>query len=113
MLTYYLLSLVTTMKGTDSDGISFRYIKYVYDTNFIKRQDVFTVLRYISYNTYGKTMVWDWIRLNWEYLVDRYANDLTEQFMSMGLPLLSLHSHNHWPLLFSGKAKFVSFLSFL
>nr|XP_005019903.3 glutamyl aminopeptidase [Anas platyrhynchos] len=55
-----------------------RYIKYVYDTNFIKRQDVFTVLRYISYNTYGKTMVWDWIRLNWEYLVDRFTiNDRT------------------------------------
>ncbi|XP_039235826.1 glutamyl aminopeptidase isoform X2 [Pipra filicauda] len=55
-----------------------RYLKYIYDTNLIKSQDVFTVLRYISYNTYGKTMAWDWIRLNWQYLVDRFTiNDRT------------------------------------
>ncbi|NXL95452.1 AMPE aminopeptidase, partial [Alectura lathami] len=50
-----------------------RYLKYIYNTSLIKSQDVFTVLRYISYNTYGKTMAWDWIRLNWEYLVGRYT----------------------------------------
>ncbi|XP_009978824.1 PREDICTED: glutamyl aminopeptidase [Tauraco erythrolophus] len=50
-----------------------RYLKYIYNTSLIKTQDVFTVLRYISYNTYGKVMAWDWIRLNWEYLVDRFT----------------------------------------
>ncbi|NXN98278.1 AMPE aminopeptidase, partial [Rhinopomastus cyanomelas] len=50
-----------------------RYLSYIYDSSLIKSQDVFTVLRYISYNTYGKTMAWDWIRLNWEYLVDRFT----------------------------------------
>ncbi|NXW42897.1 AMPE aminopeptidase, partial [Nyctiprogne leucopyga] len=50
-----------------------RYLKYIYNTSLIKSQDVFTVLRYISYNTYGKTMAWDWIRLNWQYLVDRFT----------------------------------------
>ncbi|KAM6428983.1 glutamyl aminopeptidase [Rhynochetos jubatus] len=50
-----------------------RYLKYIFDTNLIKSQDVFTVLKYISYNTYGKTMAWDWIRLNWPYLVDRFT----------------------------------------
>ncbi|NXF04194.1 AMPE aminopeptidase, partial [Smithornis capensis] len=50
-----------------------RFLKYIYNTTLIKSQDVFTVLRYISYNTYGKTMAWDWIRLNWPYLVDRYT----------------------------------------
>uniref|UniRef100_A0A803YM61 Aminopeptidase n=1 Tax=Meleagris gallopavo TaxID=9103 RepID=A0A803YM61_MELGA len=55
-----------------------RYLKYVYNSSLIKSQDVFTVVRYISYNTYGKTMAWDWIRLNWEYLVDRFTiNDRT------------------------------------
>ncbi|NXV78943.1 AMPE aminopeptidase, partial [Atlantisia rogersi] len=50
-----------------------RYLKYIYNTSLIKSQDVFTVLKYISYNTYGKTMAWDWIRLNWPYLVDRFT----------------------------------------
>ncbi|NXJ09609.1 AMPE aminopeptidase, partial [Odontophorus gujanensis] len=55
-----------------------RYLKYVYNSSLIKSQDVFTVVRYISYNIYGKTMAWDWIRLNWEYLVDRFTiNDRT------------------------------------
>ncbi|KAH0615925.1 hypothetical protein JD844_026568 [Phrynosoma platyrhinos] len=46
-----------------------RFLKCIYNTTLIKSQDVFTVLRYISFNSYGKTMVWDWVRLNWEYLV--------------------------------------------
>uniref|UniRef100_A0ABM5GJS6 Aminopeptidase n=1 Tax=Pogona vitticeps TaxID=103695 RepID=A0ABM5GJS6_9SAUR len=50
-----------------------RYIQCVYNTSLIRSQDVFTVLRYISYNPYGKTMVWDWVRLNWEYLVNRFT----------------------------------------
>ncbi|KAF1514260.1 Glutamyl aminopeptidase, partial [Eudyptula albosignata] len=49
------------------------YLKYIYNTSLIKSQDVFTVLRYISYNTYGKTMAWDWIRLNWQDLADRFT----------------------------------------
>ncbi|NWX00910.1 AMPE aminopeptidase, partial [Caloenas nicobarica] len=52
-----------------------RYLKYIYNTSLIKTQDVFTVLRYISYNTYGKTMAWDWIRVNWQYLVDRFTTN--------------------------------------
>nr|XP_006119337.1 glutamyl aminopeptidase-like [Pelodiscus sinensis] len=50
-----------------------RYLKYIYNTSLIKSQDVFTVLKYISYNSYGKTMAWDWVRLNWDYLVSRYT----------------------------------------
>nr|XP_006119336.1 glutamyl aminopeptidase [Pelodiscus sinensis] len=50
-----------------------RYLKYIYNTSLIKSQDAFTVLKYISYNSYGKTMAWDWMRLNWDYLVKRYT----------------------------------------
>lgn len=50
-----------------------RYLDLLKDPNVIKSQDVFTVIRYISYNSYGKTMAWNWIQLNWEYLVNRYT----------------------------------------
>ncbi|XP_067895953.1 glutamyl aminopeptidase [Heterodontus francisci] len=50
-----------------------RFLKYIKNESLIKSQDVFTVLQYISYNKYGKTMAWDWMRLNWEYLVERYT----------------------------------------
>lgn len=67
----------------DSYGISLRFLKYIYNTSLIKSQDVFTVLRYISYNIYGKTMAWDWIRLNWQYLVDRYSNELIGNYIHL------------------------------
>ncbi|XP_072480520.1 glutamyl aminopeptidase [Notamacropus eugenii] len=50
-----------------------RYLDLLKNTSLIKSQDVFTIIRYISYNTYGKYMAWDWIRLNWEYLIDRFT----------------------------------------
>uniref|UniRef100_A0A8C2YNG2 ERAP1-like C-terminal domain-containing protein n=2 Tax=Chinchilla lanigera TaxID=34839 RepID=A0A8C2YNG2_CHILA len=55
-----------------------RYLDLLKDPNVIKSQDVFTVIRYISYNSYGKTMAWNWIQLNWDYLVNRFTiNDRT------------------------------------
>ncbi|XP_037686396.1 glutamyl aminopeptidase [Choloepus didactylus] len=50
-----------------------RYLDMLKDSNLIKTQDVFTVIQYISYNSYGKNMAWNWIQLNWEYLVNRYT----------------------------------------
>ncbi|XP_012621645.3 glutamyl aminopeptidase [Microcebus murinus] len=50
-----------------------RYLDLLKDTSIIKTQDVFTVIRYISYNSYGKQMAWNWIQLNWDYLVNRYT----------------------------------------
>ncbi|XP_058049114.1 glutamyl aminopeptidase [Ahaetulla prasina] len=50
-----------------------RFLNCIKNTTLIRSQDVFTVLRYISFNSYGKTMAWDWVRLNWEYLVKRYT----------------------------------------
>ncbi|XP_047574175.1 glutamyl aminopeptidase [Lutra lutra] len=50
-----------------------RYLDLLKDPNLIKTQDVFTVIRYISYNSYGRNMAWNWIQLNWEYLVNRYT----------------------------------------
>ncbi|XP_063040617.1 glutamyl aminopeptidase [Engraulis encrasicolus] len=39
----------------------------------IRSQDLFTVVRYVAGNTYGKSMAWDWATLNWDYLVNRYT----------------------------------------
>ncbi|KAG8519425.1 Glutamyl aminopeptidase, partial [Galemys pyrenaicus] len=50
-----------------------KYLELLKDPTVIKSQDVFTVIRYISYNRYGKTMAWNWIQLNWDYLVNRFT----------------------------------------
>ncbi|XP_028616244.1 glutamyl aminopeptidase [Grammomys surdaster] len=50
-----------------------RYLEMLKDPSIIKTQDIFTVIRYISYNSYGKSMAWNWIQLNWDYLVSRFT----------------------------------------
>ncbi|RXM99098.1 Glutamyl aminopeptidase [Acipenser ruthenus] len=50
-----------------------RFLKSIKNESIVKSQDVFTIIRHVSYNTYGNTMAWDWTRLNWDYLVKRFT----------------------------------------
>ncbi|TRY82201.1 hypothetical protein DNTS_003387 [Danionella cerebrum] len=43
------------------------------DESIVRSQDVFTLVQYVSRNAKGKTMAWDWMTLNWDYLVSRYT----------------------------------------
>nr|XP_057933422.1 glutamyl aminopeptidase [Doryrhamphus excisus]XP_057933423.1 glutamyl aminopeptidase [Doryrhamphus excisus] len=43
------------------------------DETVVRSQDLFTLVRYVSYNSLGQTMAWDWTTLNWDYLVNRYT----------------------------------------
>ncbi|XP_013869155.1 glutamyl aminopeptidase isoform X2 [Austrofundulus limnaeus] len=43
------------------------------DESVVRSQDLFTVVRYVSYNPLGQNMAWDWTTLNWNYLVNRYT----------------------------------------
>ncbi|KAJ7991052.1 hypothetical protein DPEC_G00293240 [Dallia pectoralis] len=43
------------------------------DESIVRSQDLFSLVRYVSLNHYGKTMAWDWVTLNWDYLVNRYT----------------------------------------
>ncbi|XP_077477502.1 glutamyl aminopeptidase [Stigmatopora argus] len=43
------------------------------DESVVRSQDLFTLVRYVSYNPVGQSMAWDWTTLNWEYLVKRYT----------------------------------------
>uniref|UniRef100_A0A674PFZ0 Aminopeptidase n=1 Tax=Takifugu rubripes TaxID=31033 RepID=A0A674PFZ0_TAKRU len=42
-------------------------------TLLYRSQDLFTVVRYVSYNPLGQSMAWEWTTLNWDYLVNRYT----------------------------------------
>ncbi|KAA0717810.1 Glutamyl aminopeptidase [Triplophysa tibetana] len=50
-----------------------RLLEATKNESIIRSQDVFTVVQYVSRNKYGKTMAWDWVTLNWDYLVNRYT----------------------------------------
>ena len=49
----------------------FRYFEYAKDTSKVKSQDFFTVISYIASTPIGRNLAWDWVRMNWEYLVNR------------------------------------------
>ncbi|CAH2300766.1 glutamyl aminopeptidase [Pelobates cultripes] len=51
-----------------------RFLSYLYNTTLIKSQDALNVIYYIAVNSkHGKQMAWDWVRINWDYLVSRYT----------------------------------------
>ncbi|KAJ8022253.1 Glutamyl aminopeptidase [Holothuria leucospilota] len=52
-----------------------RFMEYAMDESKIRNHDYFTVLRDISRNPVGNPIAWDFLRANWEYLVDRFGLD--------------------------------------
>ncbi|KAG7509920.1 glutamyl aminopeptidase [Solea senegalensis] len=51
----------------------FKLLEATKNESVVRSQDVFTVVRYVSYNPLGQSMAWDWTTLNWDYLVNRYT----------------------------------------
>ena len=43
------------------------------DDTIVRSQDYFTLLNYISLNKIGEPIVWDFVRNNWSYLVERFT----------------------------------------
>ena len=43
------------------------------DDTIIRSQDYFTLLIYLSWNRVGVPVVWDFVRTEWPYLVDRFT----------------------------------------
>uniref|UniRef100_A0A8C1PUR8 Aminopeptidase n=1 Tax=Cyprinus carpio TaxID=7962 RepID=A0A8C1PUR8_CYPCA len=50
-----------------------RLLEAAKNESIVRSQDVFTLVQYVSRNPLGKTMAWDWVTLNWDYLVSRYT----------------------------------------
>jgi hypothetical protein len=45
------------------------------DKTIILEQDFFTFINYISYTTVGERMTWDWVRVHWTQLVERFGTN--------------------------------------
>ena len=43
------------------------------DESVIRSQDFFTLLTYVSWNRVGEPLVWDFLRREWDYLVQRFT----------------------------------------
>ncbi|XP_071830181.1 glutamyl aminopeptidase-like [Apostichopus japonicus] len=67
------LRLLYGMAQTRQVWLLSRYLEYTKDETLIRTQDFFSVVTYISDNPVGNPLVWDWVRKNWDYLVDRFG----------------------------------------
>ncbi|KAI1887340.1 hypothetical protein AGOR_G00189300 [Albula goreensis] len=65
--------LLYGLASVESVPLLHRLLEAAKDESVVRSQDVFTLVRYVSLNSLGKTMAWDWMTLNWEYLVNRFT----------------------------------------
>ncbi|XP_016947727.2 glutamyl aminopeptidase [Drosophila biarmipes] len=77
----YGLSAITT------PWILQRYIDLAWNEEYVRGQDYFTCLTYISANPAGESLVWDYVRENWQRLVDRFG--LNERYLGNLIPSIT------------------------
>ena len=53
----------------------------------IREQDYFSMLSYISYNRVGEPIVWDFVRNEWDYLVERFT--LNDRYLGSLIPTIT------------------------
>ena len=50
-----------------------RFVNLAKNESFVRSQDFFSALSYIAGNPVGNSIVWDFLRSEWNYLVDRFT----------------------------------------
>lgn len=61
-----------------------RLLAYALDDRKIRTQDCFTAITYLTANPLGRSLVWDWARINWNYLVNRFT--LNSRYLGRMIP---------------------------
>ncbi|KAM9341247.1 glutamyl aminopeptidase [Symphorus nematophorus] len=65
--------LLYGLASVEDVGLLYKLLEATKDESVFRSQDLFTVVRYVSYNPLGESMAWDWTTLNWDFLVNRYT----------------------------------------
>lgn len=67
------IRLLYGMAQTREVWLLSRYLEFCKDESKIRSQDFFNVIQYIADNSVGNPLAWDWVRKNWEYMVERFG----------------------------------------
>ncbi|XP_017883945.1 glutamyl aminopeptidase isoform X3 [Ceratina calcarata] len=81
------LKLMKGLAGIRSSWILNKFITTASDDNYVRAQDFFSCLTAISSNPVGTPLVWDWVRSNWEFLVNRYT--LNDRYLGSLIPSIT------------------------
>ncbi|KAH8335428.1 hypothetical protein KR074_001621 [Drosophila pseudoananassae] len=75
------------LSAVNSPWILQQYIDLAWNESYVRGQDYFTCLTYISANPVGESLVWDYVRENWTKLVDRFG--LNERYLGNLIPSIT------------------------
>ncbi|KAM9777325.1 glutamyl aminopeptidase [Neosynchiropus ocellatus] len=67
------VKLLYGLASVQNVDLLYKLLEATKNESVVRSQDLFTVVRYVSYNQMGLEMAWDWTTLNWDYLVQRYT----------------------------------------
>ncbi|XP_043654704.1 glutamyl aminopeptidase isoform X2 [Drosophila teissieri] len=81
------LKLMNCLTAVQVPWLLQRYINWAWDESNVRRQDYFTLLGYISTNPVGQSLVWDYVRENWEKLVERFG--INERTLGRLIPTIT------------------------
>ncbi|KAK2825817.1 hypothetical protein Q5P01_020031 [Channa striata] len=65
--------LLYGLASVENVELLYKLLEATKNETVVRSQDLFTVVRYVSYNPMGQSMAWDWTTVNWDYLVNRYT----------------------------------------
>lgn len=57
------------------------------DETYVRSQDALNCLSLISANPAGTSLIWDWVRENWELLVQKYT--LNDRYLGQLIPSIT------------------------
>ncbi|XP_065343747.1 aminopeptidase A-like isoform X1 [Cloeon dipterum] len=67
------LKLMTSLTYVSSTYHLNLYLERAKNESYVRGQDYFSVLQYMSDNPLGSSIVWNFVRDQWQYLVDRFT----------------------------------------
>lgn len=77
-------NLMSGLSNVQDVKLLLRLITLAQDMNNVRQQDFLHVLQYISSNESGRAIVWNWVKENWEWLVERYT--LNDRYLGQLIP---------------------------
>lgn len=81
------LMLLRGLTAIRSVWILNKFITTATDENYVRSQDFLNCLSAISENPLGTPLVWDWVRSNWDFLVNRYT--LNDRYLGSLIPSIT------------------------
>ncbi|XP_063912999.1 aminopeptidase A-like isoform X2 [Zophobas morio] len=81
------LKLMNGLANVRNPSLLTKLIELAKNETVVRGQDYFTLLQYIAANPIGTPIVWDYVRENWKYLVDRFT--LNDRYLGRLIPSIT------------------------